>query len=55
MKKYYGLVNTIISILSDRQGFDGWWGNIDIPIQKEIREEIRKLIDDWMKNEQNNQ
>lgn len=35
---------TIIEKLSDRQGFDGWWGNIDDDIQKEILKEIEDIV-----------
>lgn len=36
----------IISALSNRGGFDGWWGDIDEDIQQEIIAEIDAIIDE---------
>lgn len=36
----------IISMLSDRGGFDDWWGNIDIDTQLEILSEMNKIIEE---------
>lgn len=38
--------NKIINMLSDRGGFDGWWGNIDDDIQDEIKGEIESIINE---------
>ena len=38
------IVNEIIGALCDRGGFDDWWGNIDIDIQNEIKEELENII-----------
>lgn len=38
------IVNTVISSLSNRNGFDDWWGNIDDSIQQEIIEELIDLV-----------
>jgi hypothetical protein len=35
----------IIELLSDRNGFDGWWGMIDDEIQEEILNELTELIE----------
>jgi hypothetical protein len=35
----------IIELLSDRNGFDGWWDMIDEEIQEEILNELTELIE----------
>jgi len=35
----------IIKALSDRKGFDGWYGNIDDDTKKEIIDEMSQIID----------
>ena len=30
----------ILKVLDDRGGFDGWWGDIDRPIQREIEDAV---------------
>ena len=33
----------ILKVLDDRGGFDGWWGGIDRPIQREIEDAVGKV------------
>ena len=35
----------ILDSLYDRGGFDGWWDNLDINIEKEIEEELETIIE----------
>lgn len=39
------IVFSLIDELSDRGGFDGWWGNIDGEIQQEILESLVKVLE----------
>lgn len=38
------IVKSIILSLSNRNGFNNWWGNIDDDIQQEIIEELIDLV-----------
>jgi len=38
------IANKIINLLLGRKGFSGWWDGIDAEIQREILEEIEKII-----------
>lgn len=38
------IVERIISILEDRQGFDSWWHDIDTDIQDEILDELEEAL-----------
>jgi hypothetical protein len=35
----------VLDDLNDRSGFDHWWGDIDGDVQREIRGELAKTID----------
>lgn len=37
-------VKKMISALSDRGGFDGWWDGIDEDIKTEIVEELAEIL-----------
>jgi hypothetical protein len=41
----------IIELLSNRNGFDGWWGMIDEETQEEILNELTELIENLNNNE----
>ena len=42
------IADRIITALSDRRGFRGWFDEIDCETQKEIAEEIKSIIDNAM-------
>ena len=37
-------VEVVLRCLMNRKGFDDWWGNIDEEIEREIREELAKDV-----------
>jgi hypothetical protein len=39
------IVDDILAELSDRSGFDGWWGDIDPDIQTEIRQALAARVE----------
>ncbi len=41
---YEQIAKKIVDDLEGRSGFDGWWEDIDPPIQAEIHEEIASTI-----------
>jgi len=39
------IVDAVLEDLEGRSGFDGWWGDIDDAIQREIRVELAEKIE----------
>lgn len=40
------IVQRQIKSLDDRKGFDHWWHQLDSEVQKEIRKELRSIVED---------
>lgn len=40
----YDLPDKIIEVLCNRNGFDGWWDNLDSEIKDEIKNEIGDVV-----------
>lgn len=38
------IVDEMISALSDRGGFDGWWDGIDAEDQEDIKQELVEIL-----------
>ena len=44
-KNTRAITNKIITALSNRGGFDGWWDEIDKETRDEIKDEISQIIE----------
>lgn len=47
MNKNLSIDEAVIAFMEGRKGFEYWWNSIDKEIQKEIKDDLRKLIENW--------
>lgn len=43
-----GIVVDIIAALRDRDGFDDWWGDLDVEICIEIQDELEEIVESYL-------
>jgi len=51
MRDVQVLTDMIISILSNRKGFDDWFGSLDDSISDNIIDELDETIEEWLNME----